>query len=172
MVEKHKNIYLFLSLACFLGIVLIFLFDGYMGIYDSLEVDNGQYVQTIDTEQWREQDRYGFHPSFSVERDRSAEFTCKIENHRFSSYVAEINISLWYGAEKVTDLSSGKITAAAFGEDDFVLVFDPSRYVPADFPTERSYEMTVVINRGDVERRVMVYVNPGPPKPVIPAPSG
>jgi hypothetical protein len=145
MAAKHKNIYLFLTLACFLGIVLIFLFDGYMGVYDSLRIDNGQYVQTITTEQWEDQERYGFYPSVSADRDRSVEFTYVVENHRFSAY-----------------------TAAAFGKAEFTLVLDPGRYLPPDFPAEQSYNMTVVVSRDGVERRVMVYVNPGIPKPIIP----
>jgi hypothetical protein len=174
MVAKHKNIYLFLALACFLGIILIFIFDGYMGVYDSLRIDNGQYVQTVDARQWQQQEDFGFYPSVSVDRGRSVDFTYTVENHRFSDYNAEVKVSLWNGVDKLADLSSGPLGAAPFGSGELVLVLDPGQYVPADYPVEQSYNLTMVIDRENIERKVMVYINPGPaviPKAPVVVPS-
>ena len=67
--KPSKNLYLYLALACFLGIVLIFLFDGYLGVYDSLQADNGTYAQQVAAEQWQEQDRFeGTFATETVER--------------------------------------------------------------------------------------------------------
>ena len=51
MTVKHKNIFLFLALACFVGIILIFVFDGYIGVYDRLVMDNHLYLQTVEYDQ-------------------------------------------------------------------------------------------------------------------------
>jgi hypothetical protein len=168
---KHKIIFLFLALACFLGIILIFIFDGYMGVYDGLRIDNGQYVQTVDVQQWQQQQKFGFYPSVSADRGRSVSFTYTVENHRFSAYAADVRVSLWYGVDKVADLPSGQVSAAAFGSGEFALVLDAGQYVPADFPADQNYNLTLVIDREDIERKVMVYINPGSivvPKPVVP----
>ena len=158
---RHKTIYLFLALACFLGIILIFIFDGYMGVYDSLRIDNGQYVQTVDARQWQDQAEYGFYPSVSIDRDRSVDFTYKVENHRFSAYNAEVKVSLWYGVDKLADVTAETINAGAFGSGEFDLVLDPGQYLPGDYPTDQSYNLTLVIERENIERKVMVYINPG-----------
>ena len=70
MAVKHKNLYLFLTLACFLGIVLIFVFDGYMGVYDSLVMNNGQFPQTITSDQWDQQEKFGYLAQGVVDRVR------------------------------------------------------------------------------------------------------
>ena len=101
---KHKTLYLLLTLACFLGIILIFVFDGYMGLYDSLVMDNGQFPQTVDTEQWQQQQKFGFNPSVSVDRGSSVDFTYTVENHRFSAYSADVHVSLFFGVDKIADL--------------------------------------------------------------------
>ena len=58
MAVKHRNLYLYLTLACFLGIILIFIFDGYMGVYDSLTVTTGEQEDQIKADQWPRQGRY------------------------------------------------------------------------------------------------------------------
>jgi hypothetical protein len=167
MTGKNKYIYLLLTIACFLGIILIFVFDGYIGIYDSLLIDNGQYPQTIASDQWRQQEEFGYPPSVSMERDRNMNLTFTVENHHFSAYNADVSISLWDGINKVADLTSGDITALAFGKAEITAAFNPSQYIPAGYPTEQNYNLSLVINRGGVERKVMVYINPGIPKPAL-----
>ena len=38
MAAERRNLFLYLTLACFLGIIAIFIFDGYVGIYDTIYV--------------------------------------------------------------------------------------------------------------------------------------
>jgi len=172
MTGKNKYIYLLLTIACFVGIILIFVFDGYMGIYDTLLIDNGQFPQTIGSEQWRQQDEFGYPPSVSMERERSVNLTYTVENHHFSAYNVNVSMSLWDGATKVADLTSGDITAPAFGKASITAVVNISQYIPAGYPAEQSYNLALVINRGGVERKVQVYINPGIPKSgiIIPPP--
>ena len=172
MTAKNKYIYLLLTIACFVGIILIFVFDGYMGIYDTLLIDNGQFPQTIGSDQWRQQEEFGYPPSVSMERERSVSLTYTVENHNFSAYNVDVSVSLWDGANKVADLATGRLSAPAFGKAEITAVLDAGQYIPAGYPTEQSYNLALVINRGGVERKVMVYISPGIPKPgiIIPPP--
>ena len=83
MAVKHKTLYLYLALACFLGIILIFIFDGYMGVYDSLTITSGERPQKIEADQWARQEKYG--SSASVERGGKVNFTYEVDNRTFST---------------------------------------------------------------------------------------
>jgi hypothetical protein len=172
MAGKYKTIYLLLALACFLGIIAIFVFDGYMGVYDTLRIDNGQFPQTIATEQWQQQEEFGYPPTVSLDRDRSVNLTYIVENHRFSTYSADVAISLWDGADKVGDVAAGRVSADAFGSGELTFTMNAGGYIPADYPPETSYNLIMLIERGGVERRVSVYINPGPPKTITIQPPG
>jgi hypothetical protein len=168
MTGRYKTIYLLLTVACFLGIIAIFVFDGYMGVYDTLRMDNGQFVQTITTDQWLQQEEFGSYPSVSLDRGSNMNVSYTVENHRFSAYSADVSVSLYSGVEKLDDLAAGQVTAPAFGAGELSWVLDPSRFIPANSPPEQSYNLALVINRGGVERKVMVYIYPGVsiPKPL------
>jgi hypothetical protein len=164
---KNKNLYLYLTLACFVGIILIFIFDGYMGFYESLETTGVNYPQQISEEQWQREDRYGM-PGISIETGGDIHFQYVVDNRRFSGYTALIDVSLWYNQEKLADLKSESLTLGAFdkGEVDWALNIDD--YLPANASSETRYNFTLIINRGETERRVILYVNPtiAIPKPV------
>jgi hypothetical protein len=166
---KHRNLYLYLALTCFLGIILIFVFDGYIGVYDSLVMDNGQYPQTVDSDQWAQPERYGYLTSTGVERGGRIDFTYTVENHRFLEYTDAVEVSLLYGQEKLSDLATGTISAGAFDEAEVKWSLDTSNLVPEGFSAEQSYNVNMVIKRGTVEREIIINIYPSPfaPKPVI-----
>ena len=171
MAVKHKNLYLYLTLACFLGIILIFIFDGYMGIYDSLTIKTGEYPQTIEADQWAQQNRYGYSPSAGADWGSLAYFTYEVDNRRFSSYMADVTVSVWHSQEKVADLVEESLSVASFSKGQIEWVLDTRELVPADFPPEQGYNLSVVINRGEIERRVIITIIPSPYMPkVVPAP--
>jgi hypothetical protein len=165
---KHKTLYLYLALICFVGIILIFVFDGYMGLYESLATTGVNYPQQITEDQWQQQDRYGM-PGLSIERGGDITFQYTVDNRRFSGYTAAIDVTLWYNQEKITDLKSATLELGAFskGQVDWVLNID--NYLPADVPAGTNYNFTLIIKRGEIEHRVMLYVNPAIsiPKPVV-----
>ena len=171
MAVKHKNIFLYLTIVCFVGIILVFIVDGYMGVYDSLSITSGEYPQKIEADQWSRQDRYGYAPSANVERGGKVLFKYEVNNRQFSDYTADIEVSVWRSQEKVRDLISQELTVNSFAEGQLEWVMDTAELVPADLPPEQSYEFTVVIMRGDIERRIIVYINPSPypVKAVIPS---
>lgn len=170
---KHKNLYLYLALACFLGIVLIFVFDGYMGIYDTLQITSREFPQKIEADQWSQQVRYGYLPSTNVEWGGQVSFTYEVDNRQFSAYVADINVSVWHNQEKVRDLMVQRMSINPFDKGQLEWVVDTSELLPKDSPPEQGYQYTVVIKRGDLERKVIVNINPtlSPPKIAIPAPT-
>jgi hypothetical protein len=45
---------------------------------------------------------------------------------------------------------------------------DTTELLPGDIPPEQNYQYTVIIKRGEIERKIIVYINPipYPPKPV------
>lgn len=173
MAIKHKNLFLYLALACFLGIILIFIFDGYMGVYDTIIVKTGEFPQTIEADQWQQHERYGYWPSVYVERGNSIDFNYRVDNHQFSAYTAGVNVSLWRSQEKLADLLTETLSAGSFQSGQLEWSLDTSEIVPATFPSEQSYDFTVVIKRGQIERRIIINVNPAayPAKIMVP-PSG
>jgi hypothetical protein len=167
MAMKNKSLYLYLALACFVGIILIFIFDGYMGFYESLSTTDVNFPQTITEDQWQQNDRYGV-PRINIERRGEIPFHYEVDNRLFSSYTAVIDVSLWENQVKVADLQSETLTLGAFdkGQVDWVLNIDD--YLPAVIPAGANYNFTIIIMRGEIERRVILYVNPTiiVPKPI------
>ena len=155
MAVKHKILFLYLTLACFLGIILIFVFDGYMGVYDTLSIKAGEYEQKIEASVW-ERD-YG---STAVEWGGKAFFQYEVDNRRFSGYTADVEVSVWHSQEKVADLITQELSLGSFGKGQMEWVVDMAEIVPADAPPEQVYEFTLVINRGGIERRFVIHVRP------------
>ena len=166
MAVKHKILYLYLALACFLGIILIFIFDGYMGVYDSLIVKAGEDEQKIEDANW-ERDYW----STAVNWGEKAFFYYEVDNRWFSSYTADIEVSVWHSLEKVSDVLVQTVSIDSFDKKQVEWVVDAAELVPADAPSEQGYEFTIYINRGEVERRFIVHVRSSEyPVKVVPAP--
>lgn len=157
MTEKGKILYLILAVACFLGIILIFVFDGYIGVYRTLDVDNGQYVQTIGAEQWEKaEDRYLL--GFSVEEGQTLQFTYRVENRRFSGN--DYPLTVYYVNQGETiDLVDTELNISAFGSKEVVWTLDTSNLIPADYPTDRQLILTMTIKAGDNQNDMSIYIN-------------
>ncbi len=177
----RKNLFLYLTLACFFGLIVIFIVDGYMGIYDTVYVTTGEREEKIQSDFWLRQDRGtpdGVKNAYylSVNRDDKAFFRYEVDNRRFSSYQADIEAAVWHSQEKVRDLISQPLQIAAFEKGQLEWVMDTSQFLPADIPPEQGYQYTVIIKRGDIERKIIVYVDRVPysseyPVKPIPPPS-
>ena len=92
MAKKRKNLFLYLTLACFLGLVAIFIADGYLGIYDTIYITAGEREDKVEADFWLEQDRYY---SVGVNWDEKALFSYEVDNRLFSSYSTDIDVSVW-----------------------------------------------------------------------------
>ena len=169
MAAKRRNLFLYLTLACFLSLIAIFTFDGYMGIYDTLYITTGEQEQKIEADHWLRQDRFW---STGVNRGETAFFRYEVDNRQFSSYVSDIEASVWHNQEKVRDLLSQPVALAAFDKGQLEWVLDTSELLPADAPPEQSFQYTVLIKRGETERRIIVHINPNyPSKLPLPIPA-
>jgi len=170
----RKNIFLFLTLACFVGLLAIFVVDGYMGIYDSVHITAGEQTRTIEADVWlRGRQSYGgpVPEPVTVERDKTAYyipanreekvfFRYEVDNRQFSSYTADIEVSAWHSQEKVRELMSQPISISAFDKGELEWVVDNKELLPGDILPQQSYNYTVRIKRGEIERWIVVYVNP------------
>jgi len=166
MAVKRRNLYLYLTLACFLGIILIFVFDGYIGVYDTLTVKSGEEEQKIEYDNWE----WEYWPT-AVNWGEKAFFYYEVDNRRFSSYAADIEVSAWHEQEKVAVLLSQPLAVASFDKEKLEWVVDTAEIIPDDVSPEQGYEFTLSIKRGKIERRFVVYVRSSDyPIKVMPAP--
>ena len=167
----RKKLFLYLTLACFFGLIAIFIVDGYLGIYDTIYITAGEREEKIEPDFWLRQDRSW---SISINWDEKIFFDYEVDNRRFSSYTADIEVAVWHSQEKVLDLISQPISISAFDKRQLEWVVDTAEFLPSDIPPEQYYEFTVTIKRGQVERNIIVYVNPRTypsGAKVVPAPS-
>ena len=158
MAVKHKNLYLYLALACFLGIILIFVFDGYMGLHDTLNFTGGEFPQTITADQWQQRGIPDFMPSTSAIYGEKVAFTYVIENRCFSSYKSDVSVSVWNNQVKLADLLSTTVTTKAFGKGQVDWVFDTTQFASETLTTGTSAHFTLMIQMGDIQRKIIIDI--------------
>ncbi len=171
----RKNLFLYLTLVCFIALVAIFVVDGYMGIYDTIYITYGEQVQTIEPDYWLEQgsmarpevDQNGYY--IYANRDEKIAFRHQVENRRLTRYQVDVEVSVWHSQQKILDLLSQPISLGTFNSAELKWVVDSSQFTPASIPTGQSYQYTIRIRRGDTERRIIVTVGPSLSVPVKPA---
>lgn len=165
MADKLKNRYLYLALVCFLGIMAIFIVDGYMGIYDTVYITSGEQEQNIEADFWLRDYNVG---SVWTEGGQKVFFRYEVDNRLFSSYSAGIEVSLWSSKQKVLDLLSQQIEVASFSKEQVEFVVNTAELEQGSL--ERGVEYTILIKRGEVERSIILYLSPSP-VPKIPPPT-
>ena len=167
MTAKGKNLYLYLTLACFLGLIAIFIVDGYMGIYDTLHIAAGEREEKIEPDFWLR----GDYPwSTGVNEGEKIFFRYELDNRQFSQYATDIEVSVWRMQEKILDVTSQPMLIAPFDKGGVEWVLNTAELKPSNIPPEQSYEFSVIIITGEIERRVILYVNVYPlayPKPPV-----
>lgn len=111
-----RYLYLGLALACFAGILGIFIVDGYLGVYDILYVTYDEYERKIEFDsQWipeNEETYYGGEITFG----KPAYFRYQIENRTFSSYEDQVTVSVWEGSNKLVELVDKQVKIASFSD--------------------------------------------------------
>lgn len=164
----RRNLFLYLALACFIGIIAIFVFDGYLGIYDTINITAGEREQTIDPDHWY---RYRYDPSVgAVWGEERVFFRYEVNNRWFSSYVTPIQASVWQENEKVVDLFSEDKTIEPFDQTTVEWILDSEHLQSLGFDHG---EYTIKIERKGTERKLIVdYYLPAPlPSPTkVPVP--
>ncbi|TES88064.1 MAG: hypothetical protein E3J93_03965 [Dehalococcoidia bacterium] len=163
MTIKRRNLYLYLTLICFFGVIAIFIVDGYMGIYDTVYITAGEREQKIESDVWQRNDPYR---SSGIARGEKAFIRYEVDNRRFSGYEADIDVSVWRMQNKVSDVLSQHIAIGSFNKVQIEWVIDTAELLPPDAPPEQGFDYTLTIKRGETERNIILYVNPTP-YPVI-----
>jgi len=168
MAARRRNLFLYLTLVCFFGLIAIFIVDGYMGIYDTVYITAGEREQKIESDVWRQGDKYW---SSGVNRGEKAFFRYEVDNRQFSSYATDVEVSVWRMQEKVLDVVSQPLVVPPFDKGQLEWALDSAEILPGDALPEQSYEYTIIIKRGEIERNVILYINPIPyPAKPMPAP--
>jgi len=172
----RKNLFLYLALACFAGLLAIFVFDGYIGLYDTLYVTAGEREERIDPDFWLRQGRAtpdAVKNAYYVSANwkEKIRFRYEIDNRRFSSYNADIEVTAWRSQQKLLDMLSQQLAISAFDKEQLEWVLDTAELLPDESTPEQSYEYTVTINMGEMERNLILYINPSTyPLKTIPVP--
>jgi len=163
----RRDLFLYLALACFFGLIAIFVVDGYLGIYDTVYITAGEREQKIEPDEWLRQEKFGAR-GVGVNWEEKVFFRYEVDNRRFSSYTADVEVSVWHSQQKVRDVTSQQVVIAAFDKGQLEWVVDNTELLPTDILPRQSYQYTVIIKRGEIERKVIVSINPVayPPKAV------
>jgi hypothetical protein len=157
---QHRNLYLFLTIAFFLAIIAIFVFDGYMGLYDTVTITTQEREDVIEPEYWSsDYSQYTW-----AEEGQNINFHYELDNRTFSTYSADIEVAVWFGETKQEVLLSQAVAIGGFDKEEFSWTVDTGPLRPADIPENQDYEFSVIIKRDGVERRIIVHVSAPPVK--------
>lgn len=173
--KKSANIFLILAIAAFIGIVAIFIFAGYLGIYDTVYVTASGYEQVVGPEFWQgEYGRPDYPYTVGAQWGEPVEFRYEIDNRRFATYTARIDVSLWRGSQKVLDISRQDASIESFEKATFEWTLSPDEMDRAGLTVG---QYTVIINRGGTELREGIAIGfhtatpPGYPAKPVPVPA-
>lgn len=153
---QRKNLYLFLTIAFFLAIIAIFVFDGYMGIYDTVSITTQEREDIIEPEFWLRDD---YSQYTWAEEGQDIYFRYELDNRRFSTYSADVEAAVWFGETKHSDLISQAVAIGGFNKAELEWTIDTAALRPADIPENQDFEFSVIIKRDGVERRIIVHVS-------------
>jgi len=149
MATKKRNLFLYLAIACFVGIIAIFVFDGYVGIYDTVYVTAGEYEQEIGPDFWQGQpSRYPYPYNIGARWGDPVHFRYEIDNRRFSTYATTVEASVWQSNEKVIDLLSQDVSLSNFDKATMSWTLTAEELEKAGLEIG---EYTVKIRRGEEE---------------------
>ncbi len=162
-IKDNKNLYLCLALACFAGILAVFIVDGYLGIYDTLYIKYLESEQKIEADAWREpwikEQGYGI----GVAWGEPIHFRYKIENRTFSTYQVDVRASCWKSGERIAQLLDQSISIAPFDEVELDWTLRPEVLGKASIGIGEQEQYSVRINLGRVEHKVVLSYYRGIP---------
>lgn len=156
MATGRRFIYLYLALACFVGVIATFFIDGYMGVYDTLHITAGEREQKVELYHWLKGSGAW---TGGAQWGEKAFFCYEIDNRVFSTYSADIEVSLWHNQGKVCDLAHQQVQITPFGEEKLEWSLDTLELEPGGVPPlMRPYKYCVVMKNGGMERKLNFYI--------------
>ena len=181
MTNKRRNLFLYLALACFGGIIALLVMSGYLGIFDTIYITTYGYTSPTTTGQqeikvepafWLRPDyEWASDPPYvamEVVAKEKVYFRYEMANRRLSSYAADIEISVWTAnmevspwraQERVVNLVSKPIVVAPFDKDQVEGVLDTGKLELGQIaPDQYEYPVkySVIIKHGEIERKVLL----------------
>jgi hypothetical protein len=122
---KVKNLGLYIGLLCTIGIMAVFFFDAYIGVYDTLYL----------TEEGWEREMIAFdrpYPKYiGADYGETLYFSYEITNHEFKEYNTYIEASVWRkGKEKVLTLFSANKSIKPFENITLEWVLESEKLEP------------------------------------------
>ena len=159
MAIKRGSIWLYVSIAFFIGIVAVFFVDGYMGVYDTILINTPGNEYEIAPDFWQESrtanDRYYVG---GIKQTDLLKFGLQIENRRFSDYQSNVKVSLWEGGREIKEL---------FEQSDNIEVFQPSPLYEWELDTTdlevadtlNGTIYVIKIDRNGVERKITLRLD-------------
>ena len=171
--KNRSNLYLYLALVCFAGILAIFVVDGYLGIYDTAYVTAGEREQKIEAYSWQEPwvKEQGY--SIGTSWVETIFFKYEVDNRTFSTYDADVEASVWKSGAKVMQLLDESISVPPFKEVTLDWKLQAEDLEGAGIVAGESGEYTVRITLGELERKIVFsYYVPvsGYPDKAVPQP--
>lgn len=168
-IRGKRNLYLYLAVACFVGIIAIFVIDGYLGIYDTFYITAGEHEQEIAPDYWlRSKKGYSYPYHVGTEWGETVRFRYEIDNRLFSSYSTFIRASVWKENKKIFDLFSEDRSIKPFAKVMVEWTLDSKELQSYGFGIG---EYTVKVERKGIERKIIVGYHSPPSEslyPVIP----
>jgi len=157
LVAKNRaNLYLYLALICFAGILAIFVVDGYLGIYDTAYVTVGEREQKIEAYSWQEpwvkEQGYGIGTSW-VE---AVFFKYEIDNRTLATYEADVEASVWKSGVKIMQLLDENVSVPPFKVVTLDWRLQAEDLEETGIVAGESGEYTVRITLGELERKIVV----------------
>jgi len=171
-IRGKKNLYLYLAIACFVGIIAIFVIDGYLGIYDTFYITAGEREHKIDPDYWLHSKHEGYSYPYYTEAKwgEAVRFRYEIDNRYFSAYSILVRASVWKENKKIFDLFFEDRSIKPFGKVLVEWTLDSEELQSRGFSVG---EYTVKIERKGIERKIIVgYRSPSlePLYPIISSP--
>jgi len=147
---QKRNLYLYGVLLCFIGIIIIFFVDGYLGIYDTVCVKSMEQEQKFEFE--IEQD---WKPYIFTRWGDKVSFRYEIDNRSFFSYSALVEVSLWQSEKQVMEIFRESISIRPFDKKILSWTLDTAKM---EQPLGRDVNYTLKIKGGKTEREFIMQI--------------
>lgn len=161
--KNRPNLYLYLALVCFAGILAIFVADGYLGIYDTLYVTTQEREQVIEPDYWQQRwVKEGYEGySLGARWGEPIPFRYEIDNRSFWTYSVSVEVSVWKGGQEVVVLlNKAEISVAPFKKTVVDWILRPEDLGESSPVSGEYREYTVRIRHGEIERRIILSYYP------------
>jgi len=122
---KVKNLGLYIGLLCTIGIMAVFFFDAYIGVYDTLYVTERGWEFEIAFDR-----PYPQYIGGDEDYGETISFSYEITNHRFKEYDTYIEASVWRGKEKNITLFSANKSIKPFENITIEWVLETEKLEP------------------------------------------